>query len=442
MNGFYCLVGKKPKGSREKSKFIKYDNFQSLTFSEPEIRNLPLVFMRLKQHYFLISVFLLLMIYMVIQMLNGRFEMHDFQVYYRTAARIAGGQNLYRIAEDGFYMFKYSPVSAVYFIPLSWVPLPVAKVIYWMASSASFCFALYLVFRMGEDSLDWIGERERNMLYLISMICMGAFLELEIHLGQVNIFILLLLLGSCFSSIKGKPFIAGILLALSIFIKPFGLVILGYFIYRKKYTEVIVFTGSCIILFFLPLFWYGSMGMLLEQNRLWLNELLIEFGNDQDILTPETHTVFSVVARYTPLRWIEWTAARTLIFQAVILVIIGLLFILLRWRRKPGMSLETYELALLFSMVPLTMYTNRNLYLFTLLSLSLLLIGFNRLKLISRIFFIAGILMSCFNIIEIWGPDITAKWEALSLISVGTLIMWIVLYAQAFKVSGESRAHP
>ena len=83
------------------------------------------------------------------------------------------------------------------------------------------------------------------------------------------------------------------------------MVLVALFIYRMKYRELLVFAGFCIILFFLPLICYGSLEMLLEQNQLWFNELFVELGNEQDIMTPETHTVFSVMAQYSPLRWIE-----------------------------------------------------------------------------------------------------------------------------------------
>ena len=117
----------------------------------------------------------------------------------------------------------------------------------------------------------------------------------------------------------------------------------------------------------------------------------------------------------------------------MVLFVFGILFVLLRRRGRHDRALETYELALLFTMVSLTLYTGRNLYIFTVIMVAMLLIGFDRLSLLSRIFFITGILISSFNIIEIWGPAITERWEAMSLISVGTIIIWIVLYIKAFQ---------
>ena len=50
-------------------------------------------------------------------LVNGRFEMVDFEVYYRAAERILSGSELYGIKEDGHYVFKYAPNAGIYFIP-------------------------------------------------------------------------------------------------------------------------------------------------------------------------------------------------------------------------------------------------------------------------------------------------------------------------------------
>ncbi|MFC2098439.1 glycosyltransferase family 87 protein [Bacteroidota bacterium] len=381
--------------------------------------------------FYLIMFFLIL--YMVNHVFNGRFTMFDFQVYYRAAERILDGQNLYKIVSDGHYIFKYSPVSAVYFIPLSLLPLTVAKVIYWLASSAAFCIVLALFFRMGDPLKTIGGPARQNLLYLITFICLGAFLELEIHLGQVNIFILILLVVSAYSSRQNRPLVSGLLLAISVFLKPFGLILFAYYLYRSKFRESIYFLLFTAVLFFLPLMFFGSFEMFMEQSRLWLQEIQIEMHNKQDLLAHYNHTVFSVLARYTPLRWVEWTAVRTLVFQLTVLAIFGFLFILLRISNRSKEDIFPVELALVLCLIPLLAHTNKNLYLCCGMVNAVLLIRFFKLHWIYRSLFIIGILISSFNIIEIWGDELTFKLEAWSFIALGTLISWIVLYVSALQ---------
>lgn len=219
-------------------------------------------------------IFILLTGYMIIHIFNGRFSLYDFEVYYRAAERIALGQNLYQIPDDGHYIFKYSPVSALFFIPLKWFPLATAKIIYWMISSLAFCYVLVLFYRIGSLGNTVIRAGRKNLLYMISFICLGAFFELELHLGQVNIFILLLLVLSAFFSLKNRPLLSGLLLSLSLFLKPFGLILLVYYLYRMKFREVLYFLLFTVILFFLPLVFYGSLQVpdqdLLNCRSIWL----------------------------------------------------------------------------------------------------------------------------------------------------------------------------
>jgi hypothetical protein len=380
---------------------------------------------------YLIVFFLIL--YMINHVFNGRFISYDFQVYYRAAERILDGQNLYQIASDGHYIFKYSPVSAVYFIPLSLLHLELAKVIYWLASSVAFCIVLILIFRMGDPQKIISGPGRLNLMYIISFICLGAFLELEIHLGQVNLFILILLVVSAYCSRKNRPLMSGLLLALSVFLKPFGLILFVYYLYRSKFKESLYFLLFIAVLFVLPLLFYGSYDMFIQQNRFWLQEIQIEMNSKQDLLAHFNHTIFSVLARYTPLRWVEWTAVSTMVFQLVVLAVLGFLFILLRICNRNKEDIFPIELALVLCLIPLLAHTNKNLYLFCGMVNAVLLIRFFQLHWVYRSLFIFGILISSFNIIEIWGDELTFKLEAWSLIALGTLISWIVLYVSSIQ---------
>ena len=64
--------------------------------------------------------------------INHRLWLSDFEVYYKAAYRLINAENLYRHSEDGHYIFKYSPVSALIFIPFTLFSFGVAKIIYWL----------------------------------------------------------------------------------------------------------------------------------------------------------------------------------------------------------------------------------------------------------------------------------------------------------------------
>jgi hypothetical protein len=378
-------------------------------------------------------IFILIVGYLIIHIFNGRFIMYDFAVYYKAANRIASGQNLYQIVEDGHAIFKYSPVSAIYFIPFQWLSFPVAKLLYWICSGIAVCFVLLLIYRIAGLGMRTLTAGQHNLYIMISFIVLGAFLELEIHLGQVNIFILLSLLISLIYSMKNKPAQAGLALAISIFLKPFGLILAAWYAYRMKYKEVVYFIMFLAILFFLPLIFYRSFDMFAGQNKYWFKEIITELNTKQDLLAPRNHTLFSVLVRYTPLRWLDWNAQLTLIYQLIVLMILGLLMVKLNKAGKEDEWSPAGELGLLLCLIPLLAFTNRNLYMFNGLASAILLIRFRSLDWTHKTFFILGIMISSFNIIEIWGEHITYLLEDWSFITIGTMMIWVVLYLNIYR---------
>src|SRR5215211_1441260 len=70
-------------------------------------------------------------------------KMADFEVYWRGASRAAAAEPLYR-AEDEHFRFKYLPAFAVLTVPLSFMPLPAAKVVWFAASAALLALLVWI----------------------------------------------------------------------------------------------------------------------------------------------------------------------------------------------------------------------------------------------------------------------------------------------------------
>ena len=66
-----------------------------------------------KENLWILFIFFFSIISLIMNIVNGRFEMVDFEVYYRAAERILSGSELYGIKEDGDYVFKYAPNAGI-----------------------------------------------------------------------------------------------------------------------------------------------------------------------------------------------------------------------------------------------------------------------------------------------------------------------------------------
>src|SRR5579863_9853635 len=55
---------------------------------------------------------------------------HDFEVFWRAGGDLLQGRDPYSLAQPRGMVFKYPPWSLPFFLPWSWIPLPIAKAVW------------------------------------------------------------------------------------------------------------------------------------------------------------------------------------------------------------------------------------------------------------------------------------------------------------------------
>jgi len=192
-----------------------------------------------------------------------REEMRDFEVNHRAGERLRAGESLYQIS-DGHYMFKYFPSSALLYVPLSFLPLPAAKAL-WYGLTVVCSLALFVV----SKRLVW--GREPVPWYLLAMppVVLAKFFVVEIKLGQINALVTLVLLFMISARSEAR---AGALWGLATAMKPYGLIFLPYYVVRARFVALA--TGLTVLVgaFLLPSAFYGFEGNL-ELHREWFRTL-------------------------------------------------------------------------------------------------------------------------------------------------------------------------
>ena len=187
-----------------------------------------------------------------------------------------------------------------------------------------------------------------------------------------------------------------------------------------------------IILILAPLPFTG-MTNFAGQYQQWFHELSVEMGAKQSLLAPQNDTIFSILARYTPLRLFDLTPVISLIFQLVILGLIGFLFLYLMIRGKEIRDHYVWEGAFLIMLIPMLSFTNH--YAFQFIELAVLLIIFNFQKLGKwwKIIAIAGFIFTGINMHDIVGVTVYHFLNNISLVGVGALLILIVLADMRIK---------
>lgn len=374
----------------------------------------------------ILMLFSVLMILMLIEVKNHRFNSSDFKVYYRAAERLMHGENLYQPEIDGHFHYKYSPTAALYFIPAIIFPVSAAKVLYWIVMAMIACLGFYLALIMVRPGFRSDDPRVINNLILLIGLILGVHLESEFYLGQVNHILLVSYLITIYLSSRKKDIPAAFIWAATIFVKPFGLIFLPYFLAKKKFRLVLFFILFAIILIFASLPFIGATNFT-SQYRGWFQELLVDLGHKQMLLAPENHTLFSILARFTPFRLLDFTPETVFIFQLAIVGFVALLFLYLLHRGRDFKDNYVWEGAFLISLIPLLSSTGNYAFQFIELAVFLIVFNFHRMTKWWQIFAITGLVFTAINMHDLWGSTVWHFLNNISLVAIGAILLLVVL---------------
>src|SRR5688500_13425593 len=265
-------------------------------------------------------------------------KMADFEVYWRGASRAAAAEPLYR-ADDEHYRFKYLPAFAVLTIPLSVMPLPAAKIVWFTA-----CVVLLVL--LISTSLRQLPERRRSatLLVLLAAVTLGKFSGHELILGQVNILFGVLAAAAFLDMKGGNEALAGALIGLTIAIKPYGVLFLPWLVARGKMASIAaaVVTAGAVAL--LPVAIYGWSETIALHQAWWST---VSETTPSNLLNPDNVSFASM--------WVKWlgtgTPATVLAIATALAAIGAAVLVFVRRRGLP--FAEALEGSLLLMLVPL-----------------------------------------------------------------------------------------
>lgn len=379
----------------------------------------------IKTNWWILVVIAFSLVKLIFEATFDKTNMIDLEVYYYTAKRLISSSELYGIAldQEGHYIYKYSPSAVFFFIPLTILPLQIAKISYWI--SLTFFMIISL---SGLQKQAQIESSDKNKLFknatFFALLSVLIHFDSELSLGQVNLVLLTLYVFIIYTYHKNMKVLPALLLAISIFLKPFGLIFLPYFLLKKKYKVLLYFTIFTVVIFLLPLLFYPSFESFIGLYKSWINELSIELGNKQDLFAKANHTVFSVFARYTPLKFILKGEIAQKFYQIIVLILIGILFFKLE-RTKPSVLAE---MAVLIILIPLIAFTSKNAFIFA-MPLAFYLLSYIKFqtKLVKTLI-IAGCCLIGGNLYEVYGPKISMLYTETSMYAIGSIFLLIAMF--------------
>jgi hypothetical protein len=265
-------------------------------------------------------------------------SMADFEVYWRGASRAAAAEPLYR-AGDEHYRFKYFPAFAVLTIPVGMIPLPAAKAVWFTAS------ALMLALLV-QWSLDALPDRRRAVAVLAAatVAVLGKFYGHELVLGQVNVLFATLAVCALLAMKSGHERRAGICLAFTIAIKPYGVLFLPWLAARRKAASMTAALVTLAALMILPVPLYGIAGTIALYLDWWAT---VTETTPSTLLNPDNVSFASAYAK-----WIDPGVLSRALASMTAVAAVGI--VALTFRYRGGLSFpDAIEGSALLLLIPL-----------------------------------------------------------------------------------------
>lgn len=156
--------------------------------------------------------------------------------------------------------YLYPPFFAVLIGPLTWLT-PVSAFNAWLLLNLVFLLLIfYLIFRL-------LGLKDQeNYFFLVVLGCLLFIyypLKHGLELGQTNLLVYVPLLGCFLANRKGRPVLAGLLLATACLLKISPAIFLVYFLWRREYQTV----GATLI-------WLVLINLIMIFLAGWNNHLI------------------------------------------------------------------------------------------------------------------------------------------------------------------------
>ena len=292
----------------------------------------------------------------------------DFRGFLIAGERFIHGEFLYEGSGVATNV-TWPPFFAIFILPftlLARLNPRMAQVIWYLLNTFLFFLSIDIWVRLfDKQSFGWFDDRKKY-----SFFAMGVFLPIvfvsqliyRVHLYlQINILIMFLMSLSFYYHDKGKEFSSGFWLGMVTAIKVFPVLVLPYFLFRRKWKTVIAFGFTLLILTLLPVFRYGWQPF--QENLLaWFKIALIGRypigGLNQSVVAMLTRWVasdpFLLMRTRLPAPDPSLTSVivSTWLYRGLYVMIMGLFFYLLFKKQYRNTAVEgafLITLAMVFS---------------------------------------------------------------------------------------------
>lgn len=367
---------------------------------------------------FLLIASALLLLVLALEHVNGRFWLNDFRVYYMAADAMCHGRPMYGVAfgeDTGLY--KYVPVGLYFFVPYTLLEFHTAAVIHFLLMGAVLlaCFVV-MEYILGRYIVGDFLPRS-SLRAGLGLLCIVVLLARELHLGNINLGLVLLVVVGTERYLADKRWQAGICFGTIWLIKPYLLLMLVPLVVRREWRVLRSAGITMAVGLLVPLLFEGPAGWA-EQLRAWVASMTYHtkvldspdrvgalLGHFTGILPPLADRVFIALAGLDLAGW-TWRHTRTAT---------GV---------RAGRMDQAVELWMAFACVPNLVITDQEHFLFALpLMLFVLAYLFTHRDRPMLLAFLGAMLLHATRSTDLWGSSIENKLVGWGVLGMGNILL-------------------
>ena len=373
---------------------------------------------------FTLSLFALIVF---LETINHRFEMNDFKVYYLAAKAFFNNEPIYGVQfglDSGYY--KYSPVFILLFSPYLIFSYKTACILHALILAIATIMS-FISIKTIYQKVVIQGEMKKWYMAIIAIFIILNHLFREIHLGNLNMIIVMLLCLGIQQILNEKRIVPGFFIALAILIKPYLIILAIPLLFHKKFDFLMSLGAWLGILLIVPITYLGLDKFIL-MNKHWIHEIF-----QHGAYLYSNHTFTSIIRKYitnylsdhSHLNFlIAFTLAYALIYFALLKKYSAI-------SEKNNNKALVFSYFILLSLIPNILITDTEHFLYStpiiLFSIYSLYSNHNT-KL--RIAFVIFSILYAMNSPDILGKFLSAKFEDLGILgmaNLGLIVTFILL---------------
>jgi hypothetical protein len=362
----------------------------------------------LASNHFWIFVFSFISLFTFVEFNNDKLWTNDFKVYYLATIDFFKGNDPYNnnYGLDTGY-FKYPPFTFYLFKVFTLFKYEVAQLIQLLLLTFSLCLSFLYTKRL----ISILKIEFKTGIFYLGFIVVAIHLVREFHMGNINLYLLVLFLAGLYQNQKKNKnvVLSALFWGIMLILKPITILSLILLVFYKEWKTIIWMSGLGILFFLFPILskgWEGSIKLWTG----WLDSISShgEYIVSENSLTYLANYYFGIQSQWSP----------SIFF---LLILIGI-FLFDFFKTKKVTFIEWTIIFTSFS--PNFFVTDTQHFL---LSLPLILLYLARLKdqknTLSLALFIVVFILFSINSNDLWGKELSSVFDAAGILGLGNLLL-------------------